>query len=502
MSIASLQHRASSTTLLTTTIPSTSSSTKPPNLVSNSLWDLLPREVKEDILLQTDHLTHYLAGYIDDQRLSSNPKLGAEIWRIAFEVDWKGDLSTLPKEYLPNIRDGLLSVHTRSMYDRLCQVFQHKINLPNPDEIKTPFPLKIDIANPYELDVDGLVSSELIHIPLRHLWIDLIPKVIEAKIEDYANCLAMAGHLEFLRHAIQKGLFNPRSSTLTLCAALSGRLDLVDYLSQQGCALSTSTAVGAARMGHLHIVEYVESSVNGGYGFLSDSNHIYNAAVEGGHLDIVKYCHTKSFTYTNDTLYKASKNGHLEVVQFLLANNSHDKWLTWISFHRPLVAAADNGHIQVADYLYNNFSRSGATFAIIKAGTRGYVDFVKHFVEHYPMEANGNLIQNILAQSRRWSPSEPPPSSEDKLLPVIEYLHDAEWNKRMFGKVDVFWFFVTLETELRFSIDIGYLSIVKFIVEVRGCKVKDDKLVDLARQKGYLDIAEYLCSKMIVEEPS
>jgi hypothetical protein len=79
---------------------------------TKNLWGPLPLELRHRILTNADALTKYLNGYLTDQQLQQMPNEGAKIWKIAFEIDWQGDLNLLPKEYLPNVQTGLMSVRT------------------------------------------------------------------------------------------------------------------------------------------------------------------------------------------------------------------------------------------------------------------------------------------------------------------------------------------------------------------------------------------------------
>jgi hypothetical protein len=430
-------------------------------------------------------LTKYLHGHIDDKQLVSNPKLGTKIWNIAFEVNWQGDLSTLPQAYLPNIRDGLLSVHTRSMYDRLCQLFPSKLNLPDPETIDFYF------------FGDSLVSvldwpSELVHIPIRRLWFDLIPQDIEPKIEDYAHYLAVGGHFEFLRHVVEKGLFNPSSSeykktvytriSIMTCAANSGRLDLVEYLNQQGCEPSISTAISAAKSGNLHVLQHVHSSTSSKGFPIGVNEAIFNAAAISGDVEIVKYCRSNSFSCSYNALHYAAKHGHLELVKYLVETYPHDQWQGCIHNLNPLVAAGEYGHVQVADYLYSNFTKKYADSAVRSAAIYGQLEFVKHFVENYPMETKALTISGVLNNRR---------ATEEKLLQVVEYLHDVEVSsKGMLGKLNDLPV-SDLNFELECAILAGHFRIVKFLIKVRQCP-RNEGFIALAKEMGQFEIAEYL----------
>jgi hypothetical protein len=73
------------------------------------------------------------------------------LWKACFEMNWDGDLRSLPP-YLPQYHDGLRSVHSRDMYNRLMELATTSSHL----GILTPKP-------------------HLQRIPYNNLWMDLVP---------------------------------------------------------------------------------------------------------------------------------------------------------------------------------------------------------------------------------------------------------------------------------------------------------------------------------------
>jgi ankyrin repeat protein len=105
----------------------------------------------------------------------------------------------------------------------------------------------------------------------------------------------------------------------------------------------------ASRNGHLDIVEYL---INNG----AENEFVLCTASERGHLDIVKYLisHNADIHVNNDRAFRyALLYNQLEVVKYLVANGANvnaDKDFT-------LIWASMNSHLDVVEYLKRIMNR-------------------------------------------------------------------------------------------------------------------------------------------------
>ncbi|KAJ3301474.1 hypothetical protein HDU76_005741, partial [Blyttiomyces sp. JEL0837] len=67
----------------------------------------------------SDLWTRFLNGRLSIEEIQTN---ATELWNAAFDQDWSGDLTILPKDGLPTALNGLCKVKSRFMYDRLCKL--------------------------------------------------------------------------------------------------------------------------------------------------------------------------------------------------------------------------------------------------------------------------------------------------------------------------------------------------------------------------------------------
>ncbi|KAJ3323437.1 hypothetical protein HDU76_013631 [Blyttiomyces sp. JEL0837] len=213
-----------------------------------NLWDILSPELKDFIFQFTDPLTCQL-----NNRLSPGKTIfySIEIWREAFRSDLNGNLHLLPSTRLPSIKNGLLLVKSRSMYEGLSKVMP---DLTNFDLIKH------DLASTHILGVDSKLGKDLykaltpcaIHIAMRHCWMDEIEKFCKtalghlnatAQRKALADIAMVFGHLNLFKHLMDtyKDEFTePRyheinvGQHLTLAATLQNDSNLFNELLQLG----------------------------------------------------------------------------------------------------------------------------------------------------------------------------------------------------------------------------------------------------------------------------
>lgn len=123
-------------------------------------------------------------------------------------------------------------------------------------------------------------------------------------------------------------------------SASIGNLSIVKYLFEQIKFFTQDTLTRAAREGHLNVVKYLCET---GRDAAFHSNLPMDYASERGFLDIVKCLHEKiDAPYTTYSLTMAAKNGHLTVVQYLFQEVSVPYTMTTLLY---------TNHHSILDYL-------------------------------------------------------------------------------------------------------------------------------------------------------
>ena len=109
---------------------------------------------------------------------------------------------------------------------------------------------------------------------------------------------------------------------------------------------------GAAELGKLDIVKYLENDVNirVSYSYAHESyNYALRGASKNGHLEIVKFLHQKNaniHSHYNNALILACANGHFEIVKYLVEHGANIH-----TDNNALRYASYNKHFEIVKYL-------------------------------------------------------------------------------------------------------------------------------------------------------
>ena len=177
---------------------------------------------------------------------------------------------------------------------------------------------------------------------------------------------------------------------------------------------------------------------------------------------------TRSFNHHDyNPLSKASENGHLEVVKYLVEQGAD----VCARYNYPLINASDNGHLDVVKYLVEQGAdvRARDNYALRWAGYNGYLEVVKYLVEHGAnVRADNDFALRI--------------ASENGHLEVVKFLVKQGVNVR-----------VEDDYALISASENGHLEVVKYLVE-QGADVhaEYDYALRLARHYEHFDIVDYL----------
>ncbi|KAG5178060.1 hypothetical protein JKP88DRAFT_350445 [Tribonema minus] len=120
-------------------------------------------------------------------------------------------------------------------------------------------------------------------------------------------------------------------------AARRGRLNLLEWLRENGCPWDEHTCSGAAEGGHLEVLRWARA--NG----CPWSQETTWAAAKGGHLEVLQWAAANGCPCDEETCRNAACGGHLAALQWLRARGCPWNELT-------CTFAADGGHLRVLQW--------------------------------------------------------------------------------------------------------------------------------------------------------
>jgi ArsR family metal-binding transcriptional regulator len=382
--------------------------------LTRNLWTFLPRELKDRVLDFSDPLTQYLHNHniYKPCLVKHNPVLANQVWKSVFDLDWAdGDLAILPLQQIPTLTSGLMLVQSRRMFQNLTKLVippsQSLSNTTTTNNSTAPGTF-IKYTQPSQTN---LTSEDLIHIPLRQFWLDLIqsePKhlinhaiigghlkyiqLLESlKLLDTADYIRLItqtcpqhGYLDVLKylHATQSDLPDGAWSTVVMdTAAAYGHVAMVRFLHEnrkEGC--TTEALDRAAAKNHIDMVQYLHE-IRSNFVHCFRGSRAMDLAAQAGNLDIVIYLHEKGYSCTTAAIDSAASNGFIEVVKFLNENRSEG------CTTNAMDTASAHGHFDVVKYLHEQSCQSGkdvrcTTNAMDLAAQGGHMGIVRFLHEN------------------------------------------------------------------------------------------------------------------------
>ena len=115
-------------------------------------------------------------------------------------------------------------------------------------------------------------------------------------------------------HRLQRQGRLSRQERLCQAAALSGQLEELKLLRENGCPCDKWTCMYAAEGGHFEILKWARENGCPWDGFSC------RGAAFGGNLEILKWLRENGCPWDDRTCWMAAENGHLEVLQWAHAN--------------------------------------------------------------------------------------------------------------------------------------------------------------------------------------
>ncbi|KAL2912258.1 hypothetical protein HK105_208249 [Polyrhizophydium stewartii] len=299
-------------------------------------WDRMPAEIQNKILAHAGVLTLWVNGRINISGINLKQLKG--MLRDVFELDWQGDLATLPlpKFNLDRLSDSFWRLRSRSMHARFKA-----------------------------LDISGL-NNVLDQAAILNGWTDLLDLGEPAHLaENSARC----GSIEMLQHLVDKREAIILDSNHAILAVTYGHLDLLKWLHERMPDGSWMPDImnHAAWRGHLDLVKWLHSNRREGC-----STRAMDWAACDGHLHVVKWLHeNRAEGCTTQAMDLAALGGHLEVVEFLHINRTEG------CTTRAMNDAAGHGHADVVEFLHRNRSEASIVVAAQAAASHGQLSVIQ-----------------------------------------------------------------------------------------------------------------------------
>ncbi|EFA78139.1 hypothetical protein PPL_08788 [Heterostelium album PN500] len=195
----------------------------------------------------------------------------------------------------------------------------------------------------------------------------------------------------------------------------------------------------ASLYGNHDLIEYIYNRCDHKDRIAIDFRSIYRYAMKGGHLSIIKFLNDKS------------------IIEFLKENKIEQVFSV-----TSITKAAKNGHLSIVQYLHENRNDGATSKAMDMASVNSHLDIVKYL--HF----NRTEGCTYLAKSKC------------KSMEIAEFLFTNRTEQSSSSYIG--------------AIESGDLNLVKYIYQ---CYPSDfsgggGSPIDLAMEKGFFDIAEYL----------
>ncbi len=204
-----------------------------------------------------------------------------------------------------------------------------------------------------------------------------------------AQKAAEAGDLQYLQSKAHM-LERPLLEQISLYAARGGQLEVLQWLSLQGAALSPHMCTWAAGGGHLAVLQYARQN-----GCAWDSSTC-EAAAGGGHLAVLQYARQNGCAWSSGTCEAAARGGHLAVLQYARQNGC--AWSSW-----TCEAAARGGNPSILRWLHQH-GCPWDCWTSISAAVHGHSEVFEWARQQQPPCPLWNCTRDHMIWFRRISP--------------------------------------------------------------------------------------------------
>lgn len=246
-------------------------------------------------------------------------------------------------------------------------------------------------------------------------------------------------------------------------AAKYGSLEILKHLIKNGVKYNECTMFNATKGGHFETIEYLHNISKGKW--ITDiytSSSICEGAVEGGHLEILKYLIGNGYFCGYYGYVYAVKNNDFEMLKYLYESKKFDQAkLEWIAhnYQHEMVRheaekcriAAKNGNLEMLKYLCESF-----------------------FKDEKETEINNEIIYDMFRGA-----------AEGGHIEILKYLYE-KYEKDIFNNNN---------TLVKCAARNNHLNTFKYIIE-KGCKL-DNTIFYCAIEKNNLQMFKYLCEECL-----
>lgn len=173
------------------------------------------------------------------------------------------------------------------------------------------------------------------------------------------------------------------------CCAEIGDAMCLEYARNNGCFCDVNVCVSAVEGGHLDCLKYLCEKCNA----LSDielnswcdvGGCMCESAAKNGHLDCLKYLYEHEIKGGCEACTEAAKHGHLDCLKFLHENEC-------LMIDEACEAAAQYGHLECLKYLHEN-GCEWIEFTCLAAASGGHIECLEYAHKH-GCEYDGKVIK-------------------------------------------------------------------------------------------------------------
>ena len=252
-------------------------------------------------------------------------------------------------------------------------------------------------------------------------WLhELQPHLVQTSVSCAA---AAAGHVHVLKWFKSKtGYPNHHYSDITVAAAAAGRMEVLQWCRETGIPIRSECAAEASRNGHLEVVQWLDRI----YPHLLTPDCTYNAAT-GGYLELLQWVWDRRTVPPSPVrlAWHASIGGHLNVLEYLVhrTNTTPKDWGSHF-----VTEAIQRGHLKVLQWTYRLFGvqcvGGGHINLIVQWSTQETrLDILKWFDEIGNLHWTGETLEGCLwrddLEVTQWALSHGCPSSEANFMDVF-----------------------------------------------------------------------------------
>ena len=346
-----------------------------------------------------------------------------------------------------------------------------------------------------------------LHIASRNGHMNVVRFLVEQLYctdEDGTSPLHLAcqqGHTEIVKYFIEDQQVSPASSRLDGCtplhlAALGGHIEVVRYLvERKNCNPICTDKYGNTPLfwaelgGSLDVIEYLnlvgkESSTKADH---KDKTHPLCNANRG----ILKYLIQEDFSPPDgkgvSPLHIASRNGHQDLVEYLVNKRKCDPSCKDKDGNTPLHNAALGGNLNTVRYFIGEKQcrpmvkgHSGKT-ALHFASQEGYLNIVKYLVDEHRVDPS-------YPDNRGATPLHM--ASKNDHLEIVRYLVEEKKCSPMYRNKEG-------DTPLHYAASEGSMSVLKYFITEKNCNAMEggndgETPLYKASSNGRLSVVKYL----------